>query len=81
MKIEKSSAIMKVEADFDDGYIGYYLQANEKYYNPEDGSLMIKRISTNSHFTELEKFKLELYFHSIYHNDYKIYENTIIVYP
>jgi hypothetical protein len=81
MSIEKSSAIRRVEADFDDGFIGYYLQVNEKYYNPENGSLMIKRIATNSHFTEIEKFRLELYFHSINHNTYQVYENTIIVKP
>ena len=72
----KNSAIKKVEHDFDFGYIGYYLKVNEKYYNTENGSLMIKRISSN--FTEIEKFKLEVYFQDI---SYEVYDNTIIVYP
>jgi len=74
--IEKSSAI-KIEHDFDFGYIGYYLKVNEKYYNMENGSLIIKRISN---FTEIEKFKLEVYFQAI-NISYEINDNTIIVYP
>jgi hypothetical protein len=81
MRKEKSKAITKVEADFDDGHICFYIQVNEKYYDEESGNLMIKRISTNSHFTDMEKVKIEHYFHTINHSSYKVYDNTIIVYP